>query len=229
MATRITRLLLGINRTLRRRKDEVWTDAQGAIAAATKRLREGGVVECRACGIRSARHDLGHRDNNHYNNSPANFGAECPLCHGYGHIGEVTSSQSRGEGLGQDSLIGWIPELSPTDLNLLQRILGMALNDPHERGNATQVMRQLESRARDAAQGFGSMRPPDFAEAMALMVDGEYGMRGVQDLRVLYSPRLLKELAEDLAGNYGHPVTAGWPARTASIRARMRDTAAQAQ
>lgn len=222
-------LLVAINRSLRRKRDKVVLEAEAATSAAELSLRAKGSLACKGCGIRGRTHEPAHVDNNHLNCAPNNFREECSLCHGYGHVGESSlDSPYRGERLGTETLVARIPEVDATDLNLLQRVIGMALagDVPAEQANAMKLIRHLEGRARDTIEGYGSMAPTEFAQALAMLNDGEYGMRFVPEFRLLFSPKALTDVGGESLREHPDRHPAYWKTLTAqTIKDMVQPTA----
>lgn len=220
------RLLLGIKRRLARRDDSSSHRADAEFRAKRPGVLQRFVNTCQGCGYTSNSHlDVHHRDDDHHNNSDENLCPACHTCHPYQHIGEVVKrTDVPGEGLGKQTRIAFIPELSPADLNLFQRAIGVAMLDEKEKPFAVEMVRRLAERATVTQQMFGTCMPGDFAAAFASMDDAQYAHRedAVKDLRLLFSARLLEQLGREFVGDFPTLSVASWQqaARSASQRQR---------
>jgi len=128
------------------------------------------------------------------------------------------------------SLVAVIPELSGTDLNLLHWAMAAAMEHPTERERATQVSQRLQARIFDAKSGYGSMKSAAYGQAMRFLSDGEYAMRDVTELRMVFSPALMR----DLQGTMGdvHAAFADcdrWDSLTQETRRRMTEGPGEAE
>jgi hypothetical protein len=81
-----------------------------------------------------------------------------------------------------------LPELSPQDLNLLQRAIGAALLDEKEAPTAKEMLKRLAARCKPVGEAFGTYMPGDFAAAMVHMDEESYEHRDsvIGRLRLLF-------------------------------------------
>jgi intracellular multiplication protein IcmJ len=150
---------------------------------------------CRFCGYTSKHNHCHHLDGNHANNEPENFAVADSLCHAYHHLGQTGSQdQFSHDNLRTKTVLAAVPELSPSDLNLLQRAIGVALLDQAEEATAKQIYKLIEERAEPVREAFGTFRPADFAGAMEKLNPEEYANRGstLADLRLVFREDMLK-------------------------------------
>lgn len=197
-------LLLGIKRRVFRDNDAKASRADAEFRA----LRPGALAQqqyrCVFCGYRSSEkfpghQDLHHLDDDHQNNAPDNLLVACQTCHPYHHVGEVARRDGRpAEGLGAKTMLAVIPEVSPADLNLLQRAIGAALKNEDERPVAEEIIRAFAGRCDVTKDEFGTYDPASFAAAMAELSEAEYAHRGdaIADLRLLFKASLLNKVGE---------------------------------
>ncbi|WMD23920.1 hypothetical protein RAS12_30270 (plasmid) [Achromobacter seleniivolatilans] len=148
---------------------------------------------------------------------------QCELCASYSTAGEKDSS-NRGRDMATQSLVAVVPEICATDMNLLHWALAVALEDPSERERAMQVSQRLQARMYDAKHGYGSMRAPAYREAMGFLSDGEYAMRDVTELRLVFSPALMQKLQAEVGQSHGEFMNCDrWTELTQSTRRLMVD------
>lgn len=156
---------------------------------------ERGRYRCVFCGWTSHSNECHHIDGNHANNEDSNFAVVDTLCHGYQHLGQ-TAAQSpySADGMGVNTLLAAVPELTGETMNLLQRAIGVALHDEKEAKIATIISKHLLTRARPVREAFETFKPGDFAAAMCELTDEEYESRArvVKDLRLLFHADVLK-------------------------------------
>lgn len=180
---------------------------------------------CGACGYRSEGNQIHHLDDDHGNNSDGNLGCACILCHPYQHVGEASrATEALGEGLGKSMVLSMIPELSAVDLNHLQRVLGVALDDPAERPHAERIHAALTARADSTVESFGTAKTADFAAAMSQMEDDDYQARGdaLLPLRLVFSPYYLRQVAKKFSAEHPALAVNSWGAVMAGLAKRMK-------
>lgn len=201
-------LLIGVKRLLFRAND-----ARSAAADAEYRAKRPGVVSaargvCVYCGYASmTRNEVHHVDDNHHNNAADNLVVACPLCHAYQHVGEPSKAGGvSGEGLGAQTLMVAMPELSAQDLNHFQRALGVAMNDPKEGELAKEIAHYLAQRAFAVREVWGTALPANFAAALFQLTPAEYANRdgAVGHLRILFHDDYLAAVGLQVASD--HPV-----------------------
>lgn len=215
-------LIPGIKRRMTRAND-----ANSAAADAGLKAKRPGVLSrarfiCAGCrySARAAQHlDVHHIDDDHHNNDDANLASACHTCHPYQHIGElVKRTDVWGEGLGKKTVLATIPEVSASDMNLLQRAIGLALaaetSHPHEAAIAKEISDALFERADHTALAFGTHSPASFAAALSELDSDQYAARGevIQDQRLLFSPAVLKQLGAEFAADYPSLPLPSWVA-----------------
>jgi intracellular multiplication protein IcmJ len=216
-------LVLGIKRKSFRADDAVRA-AQSDRELAAKRPGVLGrlAYRCGACAYESKMGpnkvphlDIHHRNDDHNDNTDANFALACHTCHPWQHIGELaarTDGAYAAEGLGANTMIAQIPEISAADLNLLQRAVGAALLDPAYKETAEQILEHLAGRSSEVSDEFGTCKPADFAAAMAELSQEEYEARdeALADLRLMFTVPTLEQLGREFrADNPGMP-TSTW-------------------
>ena len=213
-------LLIGVKRLLFRAND-----ARSAAADAEYRAKRPGVISaargvCVWCGYASlTRSEVHHADDNHHNNNDDNLLVSCPLCHAYQHIGEPSKAGGvSGEGLGAQTLLVAIPELSAKDLNHLQRALGVAMNDPKEGDLAREIAHYLAQRSYPVREVWGTASPANFAAALFQLTSAEYANRegAVGHLRVLFHDNYLTAVGHQVAAD--HPALASFNTWESVIR-----------
>lgn len=148
----------------------------------------------------------------------------CELCAVYSVVGERDPFKL-GRDLHRHSLVAVIPEISATDLSAFQWALSAALQSASERDRAAVVAQRLQARLFDARHSYGAMRVQAYGEAMAYLSDGEYAMRDVSELRVLFSPEFLGKLEPAAnAREEKYRDCDQWEERTRQIRKRVLAT-----
>lgn len=201
-------LLVGIKRRVFRENDPRAMRADAEFAAKRPGVLSKHQYTCAACqyisrGKRSL--DVHHVDDDHSNNSDANLLPACHTCHPYQHVGEVARHVDVvGEGLGRQTVLAAIPEISPRDMNLLQRAIGAALLDEGAREDAEKIQAALARRASHLMGEFGTFKPEDFAAGMARLDDSAYAARGdvLSDLRLLFAKTHLERLGREWKEDY---------------------------
>lgn len=224
MANALLSLIIGIKRSVFRANDPRRLRSDAEFRARRPHALAKHQHRCAGCGYESKQGghlDVHHLDDNHDNNAEDNLVPACHACHPYQHVGEL-ARRSRsdpadvemgGEGLGKQSLLIVVPELDASDLNLLQRAIGVALLDPELADVALRLHARLETRAGWAIAEFGTCKPADFAAAMARLSDDEYAFRdeAVADVRLLFSKEHLNKMGRQfLVDNPSMPI-ASWP------------------
>lgn len=210
-------LILGIKRSRFREGDSRREKADAEFAAKRPAALMRHKFMCQACGYESKEPvnlDVHHFDDDHHNNADDNLLPACHTCHPYQHIGELVKRVGvKGEGLGAETLIATIPEISASDLNLLQRAIGVALLDEKEAPVAKEMIKILGDRAYWTKSEFGTYKPGDFAAAMWKLTDEEYGARDevISDQRLLFNEKYLMELGREMVANYPSMPLSSWP------------------
>lgn len=201
-------LILGIKRKRARQ-----SDAQADAADAALKAKRPGVLNrqrntCQGCGYvgKQAVHlDVHHVDDDHQNNADENLALACHTCHPYQHIGELAKrTDAFGEGLGEQTRIATVPEISASDLNLLMRAMGVALNDPEEAKVAKRVLEVLARRMTVTKHTFGTYLPKDFAAGMAQLEHDQYMARSdvLRDQRLVFRDVLLQKFGTEFAADH---------------------------
>ncbi|WP_157838851.1 hypothetical protein [Achromobacter sp. DH1f] len=145
----------------------------------------------------------------------------CELCASYSAVGEK-DPLALGRDLNRHSLVAILPELAVADVNLLHWAMSLALQDPVERDRAQQVSQRLQARLHDTKSGYGSMRAQAFGEAMAYLSDGQYAMRDVSELRLVFAPKLLEQVQSSGSIGLGEYADCGkWDDLTRSKRRQV--------
>lgn len=186
--------------------------ARDAANAEYKAVRpaamQRGRYTCAFCAWMSRKNnECHHRDGNHANNSEENLVVADNLCHGYHHLGQRASQERYApDSLGDKTVLAAIPEISASDLNLLQRALGVALMQESEKETAKELLSILASRADAVKAALGTFQPGDIAAAMTRLTAEEYEARDAvcYPLRVLFRHDVLEAEArkfnEDFPG-----------------------------
>jgi hypothetical protein len=222
-------LLLGVKRRLNRKDDANHQKADAEFSAKRKGILEAHRFICQGCGYESKPDaaakkapnlDVHHLDDDHHNNQDSNLCPACHTCHPYQHVGELsyrTDARAAGaptsEALGRFTRIAFIPEISPADLNLLQRVIGYALNDPKEAEMAKKMIGHLADRAFVTKRVYGTFMPADFAGAMSMLTNDEYAQRddAIADLRLLFNEKTLLSLGSEMMKDYPTMPISSWP------------------
>lgn len=156
----------------------------------------GGKYRCVYCGHQSQKHnECHHRDGNHANNAPENMSVVDTLCHAYHHLGQrAASERNAADNLGDRTILAALPEISAEDLNLLQRVAGVALLDEKEAPMAKQILQRLARRHKPVGEAFGTFMPGDFAAAMVRIDETAYQHRDtvIGRLRMLFHEDILR-------------------------------------
>ena len=216
MKKHLLSLVLGIKRLRFRDGDPRRQRADAEFSAKRGNVLAKHSYTCQACSYmskQSAHLDVHHVDDNHHNNEDANLAPACHTCHPYQHVGElVRRTDIGGEGLGKSTLIACIPEVSALNLNLLQRVLGVALLDEKEAPIARQIIEHLAERAGWVKAEFGTFKPADFAGAFAALSDEQYIGRTevIDDLRLLFNEDTLMKLGREMALDCPAMPVAAW-------------------
>lgn len=191
-------LLIGVIRdpTLYRANSAVKERAAAEYKARRPAAMAKGGYKCAFCGYVSKQfNECHHLDGNHANNSESNFAIADTLCHGYHHLGQ-RASQDRfaSDNLRDRTRLVAVPEISAGDLNLLQRMIGVALLDEKEAPHAMKLFGHLDARRRPVTEAFGTCETGDFAAAMASIDAESYTHRAsvVGDMRLLFHTEVLK-------------------------------------
>ncbi len=220
-------LLLGIKRKVFRDNDRERARADAELAAKRSGILMKHEYKCQACGYESRVETVGakkkmsfldihHRDDNHQNNVDDNLAPACHTCHPYQHIGELsyrTDARISSEGLGARTLIACIPEVPASDLNLLQRALGVALKDPQEARIAKRIIEALAQRGDRVREEFETLKPKDFAACMHNLSPAQYDARedAIADLRLLFNVDTLEALGDEMMQDYPTLPIKTWP------------------
>lgn len=194
--------------------------ADKAVASASgKGLRS---VQCADCGVSvpiALSTPFGEKGKEH----------KCELCASYSTVGE-RDPYGRGRDMAAHSLVAVIPELSGADLNLLHWAMAVAMEHPTERERATQVSQRLQARIYDAKHGYGSMNSAAYGQAMRFLSDGEYAMRDVNELRMVFSPALMLELQGTMGDVHAAFADCDqWMSLTQETRRRMTEGPGEAE
>ncbi|MDL5034296.1 HNH endonuclease signature motif containing protein [Pelomonas sp. APW6] len=197
------KLLLSVKRRVFRQNDAEATLHDQAFKAKRANALQRHRFTCSGCGYSSkntSHLDVHHLDDNHRNQADENLVAACHICHNYQHIGEADFRYSKGPTQPRRTMIATIPEISPADLNLLQRAIGVALLDAQEADLARRLADRLAARGEVTEMLFGSKSPSSWAGAMASMSAGQFAARAdvIVDERLLLHPEELKELGREM-------------------------------
>jgi hypothetical protein len=184
--------------------------ADAEFAAVKPKVMERLKYQCAFCALASAKYsECHHLDGNHSNNREDNFVAVDTLCHAYHHIGHLGSQDrfaSDNMGEAGKTVLAAVPEISASDLNLLQRAIGVAMLEDKESSVAKDLHARLIKRHEPVTEVFGTSSVRDFGAAMATMDDESYLNRDsvVSDLRVVFHADILKnegrKFLEDFSG-----------------------------
>ncbi len=197
-------LILSIKRSQFRANDRGAAAADAEYRTARPRALESQGWRCYACRLVSKLTNEIHHLGRHDDNRPEQLKCACWLCHAYGHVGQAAvgpgGSDSSVEALGRKTVMGYVPELSATDLNNLQRVLGLALLDAGEKAMAEEIAKHLMARAKPVQESWGSYHPADFALCMARLPEDMYEARDepLAGLRLIFNFGFLKDYASRL-------------------------------
>lgn len=141
-----------------------------------------------------------HLDDDHANNEPGNLGVYCSMCHSYHHIGCDAPTPGGSTGWASQLRVAYVPELSPEDLNSLQRAIGAAMTDADESALAAEMLNLLSVLAFPVRDAFGSFFAKDFAACFSRLDAQQYAVRhdAVGQLRLLFSPDILKVVGKEM-------------------------------
>jgi len=201
-------------------------DPRAALADSEYKAKRPGALKrqrhkCAHCDHVSLVHNqIHHANDRHDDNSDENLVCNCELCHPYHHVGELSQrSASESEGTGKQSLVALIPEITPQDLNNIQRAIAFALNDPAEAPIARKILNKLATRASEVRAGWGTAAPADFALVMTKLTDEEYRNRedNLEGLRLVFSPDLLKNFGAKWKDDVASMPVASWEKIAASV------------
>lgn len=196
-------LCIGIKRAEFRANDANAKQADSAFEALRETALKKSAYRCLRCGYESTEDKLRrkhsvlhvhHQDNDHHNNEPQNHVPHCSLDHAYHHIGCDAPTPGGAKGWASQMRIAFAPELSPEDLNHVQRAIGAALSDAKEREIATEILDLLSVLSLPVRDVFGTNKAKEFAACFSSMSDVEYQERveRADGLRVLFHPDILK-------------------------------------
>lgn len=182
--------------------------ANAEYKAVRPAVMQRGKYTCVFCAwVSRKNNECHHKDGNHANNTEENLVVADNLCHGYHHLGQRASQEMHLPGaLGDKTVLAAIPEISASDLNLLQRALGVALLQEDARESAKELLDILAGRAEAVEAALGTFKPGDVAAAMARMTNEEYEHRDpvCYPLRVLFRHDVLesegRKFQEDFPG-----------------------------
>jgi intracellular multiplication protein IcmJ len=212
----VLRLFIGIKRLRFRANDPRSKKADAEYLAKRPGVLARHKQTCAGCGYVSKVSralDVHHLDDNHHNNEETNLVPACHLCHPYQHVGELGRRVGiGGEGLGKNSFVATIPEISARDLNLLQRAVGAALQDEKEVEIARKIMLAFLDRSKWTKSEFSSDSPRDFAAAMSMLTDAEYAARddAVEDQRLVFQLPHLRVMGKQLMEDFPSMPLKSW-------------------
>lgn len=218
---------IGIKRGLHRRDDASAKEADVEFATVREAVLRQHGWRCVDCGWKSeSRSDargllrgetaprtslqVHHVDDNHANNSEDNLVPKCALDHAYHHIGCDAPTPGGHEGLASRMRIAHAPWLAASDLNLLQMAIGAAWNDPAQKDAARAIYGFLMVLGRVVQEAWGTHHAKDFAAAMQALTQAQYESRRVDDLRVLFHPDVLQDVATAWERDYPLLPPASW-------------------
>lgn len=232
MSRQVTQLELGVIRDPRyyrannAQKDKFDAEFRARRPAALA----AGRYRCVYCGWQSQKHsEVHHKDGNHANNDPSNYAVVDDLCHGYHHLGQRAASERfSADNLAEKTRVAAVPELSATDLNLLQKAIGRALLDEREAPVAKKMLAHLAKRCAPVRDAFGTYMPGDFAAAMVKMPDDAYQHRAsvMGALRLLFSADLLQHSGKKFQEDFSALPVSAWKDVAADADRSQRSQAA---
>jgi intracellular multiplication protein IcmJ len=197
------KLLLSVKRRVFRQND-----AQAAIHDQAFKAKRTNALQrhkftcagCRYMSKASAHLDVHHLDDDHTNQADENLVAVCHICHNCQHIGEADARFAKGMAQPRHTMIATIPEIAASDLNLLQRAIGVALMDEQEQAIALKVAGRLAARGAVTEGLFGSNATSSWAGAMASMTPEQFAAREtvIAGERLLLHPEELKKLGREM-------------------------------
>ena len=224
----LLQLLLGIKRLRFRANDPKRAAADNEYRAKRKAKLANDACKCVYCTYTSKKfNEVHHLDDDHHNNDDSNLVVACRACHPYQHVGEPSKAGDiSGEGLGKKTIVVAIPEITPQDLNHLQRAIGMALMDEKEEPAARAILRHIEEMAGPVKAVWETCLPVNFAAAMAQLTPGEYKARepAIGHLRLVFAETVLKEFGSQWAIDSPSLPVNSWKEVAANVARKLPDT-----
>ena len=204
-------LRLAIKRKTHRRDDASAAQADAEFAAARQSVLKRHGWRCVDCGWKSERRpdakqpsslQVHHLNDDHADNSEDNLAPKCALDHAYHHIGCEAASVGGHPGMASQMRVAHAPGIEPSDLNLLQMAIGAAWKDAALGPAARAIYERLMRLTRPVLQAWGTHHAKDFAAAFAAMTPTQYEARRVDDLRIVFHPNLLQQVAQAWKQDY---------------------------
>lgn len=224
----LLKLLLGIKRLRFRANDPKRAAADNEYRAKRKAKLANDACKCVYCSYTSKKfNEVHHLDDDHHNNDDSNLVIACRACHPYQHIGEPSKGGDiSGEGLGKKTIIVALPELSPQDLNHLQRAIGSALLDEVEGPVARDLLRHVESMAGPVKSVWETCLPVNFAAALAQLTPAEYKARdaALGHLRLVFAESVLREFGTQWEVDSPSLPVSSWKEVAADVARKLPST-----
>lgn len=214
------------NKTLYRANNQERDRADAEYKAVRPQAMQRDRWQCVYCGYESKNfNECHHQDGNHANNDLSNLVCVDDLCHAVHHLGQQSLKDNHlaSDGIRAQTLLSAIPELTQTDLNLLQRAIGAAMQDPQEAALAQQIYNVLKDRSQSVEAAFAHNDGRNFAAAMARLKDDEYERRGevMGDLRVVFRPDTVASAGRKFASEHKALPFSAWQGLFDTLRKRM--------
>jgi len=218
-------LRLGIKRKTHRRDDAQAAQADAEFAAVRHKALERSGYRCVDCGYKSQpagnRGDVGgsgsslqvhHVNDDHSDNQEQNLAGKSVLCHAYHHVGCDAESSGGHGGWSSQMRVAYAPDLPPSDMNLLQLAVGVAMasGGDAQKKAAQAIYTHLMLLTRPVVDGWGTSEAKNFAAAMSRLSESQYERRRVNDLRLVFHPDLLKNQAGNWLKDYAIMKPEAW-------------------
>lgn len=225
-------LLLGVirNKTLYRANNAQRDKADAEYKAVRPGIMKRDRYQCVYCGYESREsNECHHLDGDHANNAEDNLVCVDDLCHATNHIGQQSLKDSplASDGIRAVTSLAAIPELTQQDVNLLQRAIGAAMQDPDEAPLADQIFKVLVSRTSPVKVAFAHCDGANFAAGLARLKDDEYERREevIGDLRVIFRPDTVASAGKKFLREHSALPFVGWSGLYESMSKRSRGSA----
>lgn len=162
--------------------------------------------QCSFCGFKSQHNDIHNINDVHSNIESNNLTVADPICHAWSHLGEQPKNAS---------FLAYIPDLSPSDINHLQRTLAIAIESEDEnlKSDAKEILTWLASHRLYVTNVWQSCEPTVFAEILRKMDDDLRQKKNhiFQDLALIVNPFAYRKYVKSwMSENYRQLPTTDW-------------------